>query len=43
VEYFKSFAEINGYFNECCWAVGADEAEIRVRLIDLEDYLAMTP
>lgn len=38
IEYFSSFSDIAEYFGECCWAVGADEAEIRVRLIDIEDY-----
>lgn len=42
VEYFKDFSEVADYFAECCWAVGADEAEITVTMIDLEDYLAMT-
>lgn len=42
VEYFKNFKEIADYFAESCWAVGADEAEITVSMIDLEDYLAMT-
>jgi len=38
VEYFETFAEIATYFGDCCWAVGADEAEITVTMVDRLDY-----
>jgi hypothetical protein len=38
-EYFETFAKIGEYFNECVWAEGADDAEIRIRLVDRDSVL----
>jgi hypothetical protein len=37
--YFETFPEIATFFGDLCWAVGADEAKISVRLVDREEYL----
>ena len=38
VFYFEFFSEISTFFGDHCWAVGADEAKITVRMIDREEY-----